>query len=239
MATFNGVAERNGVLAALPEPARKRLLKNAVLGVFDRDAVLIAQGSIIDRVYFPVSGVVSLVVGMDGEGSMEVAAIGRDGYTDAGANGHEPAATMTSVMQVSGEALSITAEDFVAAQRREPSVRDATIAFLQSLMVQTSQSVACNRLHPIHKRLARWIAQFHDRVDGDELPMTHQYMSQMLGVRRASVTVAAGALEDTGAIRHRRGRITVSDRAELERQACECYTVVRDEIARRMHSAPG
>jgi CRP-like cAMP-binding protein len=225
---------RNRVLAALPEDVRARLLAVAELRSYPQREVLIQQGDPIEFVYFPVSGVVSVVVAADNGTAVEVAAVGRDGFVDARVNGVKIRATMSAIYQVEGDALRIPARAFVDLQREEPAMRDVTIAFLQSMVAQTAQAVACNRLHTIPQRLARWLLGFHDRVDGDEFKLTHQFMAQMLGVRRASVTVAAGDLERAGAIRHRRGRITVLDRDRLEEITCECYGVIRAEIDRRL-----
>ncbi|MCA1727133.1 MAG: Crp/Fnr family transcriptional regulator [Actinobacteria bacterium] len=229
----------NRVLAALSEEARSRLLAVAELRSYPQREVLIQQGDPIEFVYFPVSGVVSVVVMADNGIAVEVAAVGRDGFVDARVNGDKVPAVMSSIYQVEGSALRVPAREFVRLQHEQFALRDVTIAFLQSFVAQTAQAVACNRLHTIPQRLARWLLGFHDRVDGDEFKLTHQFMAQMLGVRRASVTVAAGDLERSGAIRHRRGHITVLDRDRLDEITCECYGIIRAEIDRRLPTSEG
>ncbi len=225
--------EYNRVLEALPEEVRARLLRRAERVDLPQGTVMVEQDRPITEMFFPLSGVVSLVIRTKEGGVVEVGTVGRDGFVDARVNGHEVPATMSAISQVAGRSLRIPAEDFVEEQRREAELRDVTIALLQSLLAQTAQAVACNRLHPIPQRLARWLLGFHDRVDGDEFRLTHQFMAQMLGVRRASVTVATGDLEHRGAIRHRRGHIHVVDRMGLEALSCECYFVIRQETQGR------
>jgi CRP-like cAMP-binding protein len=126
----------------------------------------------------------------------------------------------------------LPADRFVEASGRPGPLQDLCHRYAQALANQTSQSVACNRLHPVERRLARWMLMTHDRVNGDAFPLTQQILSEMLGCRRASVTEAAGALQKAGLISYKRGVVTVKDRLRLEEVSCECYRVVRAEFDR-------
>jgi CRP-like cAMP-binding protein len=132
-------------------------------------------------------------------------------------------------MQIPGESLRMTAGAFAAAIERLPSLRRVLQLYAESTVSSMAWWVACNRAHVVQQRMARWLLMSHDRVFDDSFPLTHEYLSQMMGVRRASVTEAAYELQTEGAISYSRGVMTVTDRAILERLTCECYWVVTRE----------
>jgi CRP-like cAMP-binding protein len=136
------------------------------------------------------------------------------------------------VWQVSGEGSRMKAKDFKGELERGGELRFVLQRFSQALMNQISQTVLCTQLHPIEQRLSRWLLMTHDRAGIDQFQLTQKYVAQMLAVRRASVTVAAGILQQAGLIRYTRGNLTVVDRARLEASSCECYEVVRREFER-------
>src|SRR5204863_5318248 len=131
-----------------------------------------------------------------------------------------------------GDALRMSADEFAREISKPKAFRDLVQHYTQAFFAQVSQQVACNGLHSVQERCARWLLLTHDRVGADEFPLTQEFLAQMLGVRRASVTVAAGALQRAGFIRFRRGRLTVLDREGLEGSSCECYRVIRGEFER-------
>jgi CRP-like cAMP-binding protein len=135
--------------------------------------------------------------------------------------------------QIPGQCARMDAKTFrKELERPGGALQGVMRRYLQAWTIQLSQGVACNRLHTIEQRCARWLLQSHDRVSSDTFPLTQEFLAQMLGVRRASVTVVAGILEKAGMIEYRRGRITILDRKRLERAACECYEVIRRETER-------
>ena len=128
------------------------------------------------------------------------------------------------------------AKDFLRELKRSSVLREVAQRFAQALMTQISQSVVCNRIHPVEKRICRWLLMTHDRVGLDDMGLTQQFVSQMLGVRRPSVTVVAGALKKAGLIRYSRGKVAILNRKGLEAGACECYQIVRRESERLLAS---
>ena len=135
-------------------------------------------------------------------------------------------------VQIAGSAVRIKAELLKTEFNRAESLQNLLLRYTQAYLVHLEQTAACNRLHKIEKRLARWLLTVSDRIQADEFQLTQEYIAQMLGVRRAGVTVAADTLQQAGMLRYSRGRITILNRTELEATACECYAVVRDEFAR-------
>jgi CRP-like cAMP-binding protein len=133
---------------------------------------------------------------------------------------------------VPGEALRMRTDHFRAEIINGGPLPELIRRYTQAMVNQISQSVACNHLHSVQERMCRWLLMTHDRVGADEFPLTQEFLAQMLGVRRPSVTVVAGILQQAGLIRYRRGRIAILDRAGLEAASCECYGVVRREFDR-------
>lgn len=190
--------------------------------------VLYEPGETITHVYFPTTAVVSLVVtGQDGT-SVETALVGYDGLVGLPVVLGLDRDTSEAICQISGKALRVGVPAFRAALGRGPALRDALQRYTQSVFVQVGHTAACNRLHPMYGRCARWLLEAQDRVRGDTFPTTHDLMAALLAVRRATITVTAGALQREGLISYHRGRITVLDRARLEAAACECYRAVAD-----------
>ncbi len=188
----------------------------------------------ITHVYFPLAGLVSLVLtGADGT-TVEAGVIGNEGALGIalflGAE-HSPT---KAFFQTPGECYRIGAAAFQDEVERRGALAVLLRRYTHAMFVQAAQSVMCNRLHSVEERLARWLLMTHDRVGSDVLQLTQEFIAQMLGVRRPSVTVVAGTLQGAGLIRYARGRITVLDRGGLEEASCECYGVVRAELERAL-----
>jgi CRP-like cAMP-binding protein len=179
----------------------------------------------ITDVYFPISGVVSLVSEMR-EGTVEVGTVGREGMTGLPLVLHATTMPSRAFVQVPGHAYRMRGADLCAALRRSPRVERLVYRYVMALFDQAAQHAACNRLHALEERCARWLLMTHDRVDGDVLPLKQQFLAEMLGVHRPAVTIAAGALQKAGVIRYTRGKVTVLDRDALEEAACECYGII-------------
>jgi CRP-like cAMP-binding protein len=187
----------------------------------------------IEFVHFPVECVISLIAPMDDGRSVEVATVGREGmaglpvflqaaYTSA----HD------SFCQIPGASLRMPAEAFVGVANNGGGLQVLLQRYTQALFSQVAQTSACNRLHSIEQRCARWLLLTHDRVRKDQFPLTQEFIAQMLGVQRSSVNGVAGTLQKDGVIRYTRGVITILDRPALEAGSCECYRVIAEEFAR-------
>lgn len=225
----------NRLLAMVSQDERERLAPRFELVALELRQTLYEEGEPIDHVYFPVSGVLSLVSQMhDGRG-VEIATIGNEGM--AGLPVFLQATLTSSHMafaQIPGQALRMPAAQFIDFTSGSDSggLRSALNRYTQALMSMIARAVACNALHSIHQRACRWLLTTHDRVGADEFLLTQEFLSQMLGVTRASVNEVAQELQDAGAIDYSRGRIAVLDRRGLEARSCECYGVVREEFDR-------
>ena len=224
----------NRLLNALPEADYERLHGQLRRHDVPQKQDLGEPGQPIAEVHFPVDAVVSILTRMAHGPSVEIATIGNEGVVGLtvawGGNAMNPREVAT--VQVPGEVLSMDAGDFRAELQRQGALASLVERYTRAFFSQVSQQVACNGLHSVEKRCARWLLLTHDRVGTDEFPMTHEFLAQMLGVRRASVTVTAGALQRAGFVELSRGRVAVVDRAGLEDAACECYAVTREVFDR-------
>jgi CRP-like cAMP-binding protein len=220
------------VLALLPKRERQRVLHRCERIAMEARQVLFKANGSIPHVYFPLSGMASMVLTTQNGTTVEVGTVGNEGMVGMPVYFGAKSSPTEGVWQVSGETLRMTAKDFQLEVEKGGELRFVLQRFSQALMNQISQSVLCNHLHPIEQRLSRWLLMTHDRAGTDEFGLTQQYVAQMLAVRRPSVTVAAGMLQKAGLIRYTRGKLTVVDRARLEASSCECYAVVRREFER-------
>jgi CRP-like cAMP-binding protein len=192
--------------------------------------VLYEPGEEIKYIYFPTTGCVSMVH-VTPDGTVEVGTVGFEGMVGIPLLLHGTSAPTRALVQVEGEAYRITS----AAFRRTIALSDSTyrilLRFSLAFFNQVAQSVACNRLHSLEERCARWLLITHDRVDGDHFKLTQEFLSFMLGVHRPAVTLAAGVLQKAGYIHYSRGKITITDRPGLEGASCSCYQATRDDYA--------
>ena len=220
-------AEQNRLLRALSPDVYDRVLSHLEPVELRHRHVVWEPNEPIETIYFPRTGVISVLVVLDKESSVEAATIGREGVVGLPvALGAERTASRC-IAQIPGSAARISSETFREQLDAEPELARLILRYGQALIEQTSQSVACNARHSMDERCARWLLMSHDRVGSDQFSLTHEFLAMMLGVRRASVTVAAGMLQQAGLIRYTRGKITVLDRARLEEASCECYRVVK------------
>jgi CRP-like cAMP-binding protein len=197
--------------------------------------ILHKMGSPIEHCHFTDGGMTSLVVDLEDGASIEAGVIGKEGFSGGAAlMGLGDAAPVTSMIQIPGVGLRIVPGVLRDEMLRRPAMLEAVMRFTQVLNVQISHTAACNAHHNLQERLARWLLMAHDRAESDTLPLTQEFLSIMLAVRRPGVTVAARTLQATGAIDYERGRIFVRDRARLEEASCECYGLVRDHYRRNL-----
>jgi CRP-like cAMP-binding protein len=216
----------NRFLATLPPHDFSLLAPHLCTIALERGVMLHDMGEELEHVYFPHTGMVSLVAVMQSGGTVETATIGRAGVIGASA-GLGESTFARAIVQLPGTAARLSGVQFCAAANQSQTIRDLIVRYNDLLLAHTQQSVACNALHALEARLCRWLLQTHDCMEGDAIPLTQEFLGQMLGVRRSTVTLAARLLQSAGLIRYRRGLIQIVDRAGLEDIACECYAVVR------------
>jgi CRP-like cAMP-binding protein len=226
----------NRFLATLPPHDFSLLAPHLRTAPLERGVMLYDVGEEIEHVYFPHTGMVSLVAVMQSGASVETATIGRAGVIGASAGLGAHSAFARAIVQLPGTAAWLSAAQFHAAANQSQGIRDLIVRYNDLLLAQIQQSVACNALHALEARLCRWLLQTHDCMDGDVIPLTQEFLGQMLGVRRTTVTIAARLLQSAGLIRYRRGHIQVLDRKALEDIACECYAVVRQNADKVLRS---
>jgi CRP-like cAMP-binding protein len=222
-----GADGRNRLLAALLPVDLALLASHLKDKHFKQGVVLQEAGEPIELVYFPHTGMISLLAVMQNGNAVETATIGREGAVHAMAGLGGRIAVARAVVQVEGSSSQIAVSRFQAAVGESAGIRALIERYNDVQMGLMNQSAGCNALHQVETRLSRWLLQTRDRSDSDTLTLTQEFLSEMLGVRRTTVTLVAQQLQSAGLIRYRRGHIEIADRAALEEKACECYEVVR------------
>ena len=228
---------RNHLLAALPKPEFERMTPklHEIDLVFDTD--IYKLNDTISDVYFPNSGIISLLAAVDQSSTTEVGIVGREGMVGLPVFLGVNISRVRAVVQGTGRALSMKADDFRIECARGDMLNDILRRFANSMMVQISQSAVCFRFHLIEQRLARWLLMTSDRMEKDDFKVTQEFLSNMLGVRREAVNRAAKLLEKLGLLANSRGSVDILDRPGLEEAACVCYSVVREEEERVIAAA--
>ncbi len=219
------LAQRNRVLALLPPNDLEEMLPHFEVRQVKAREILQPGGKLADHAYFPIDGVASMISLTELGALVEVATIGYEGMTGLSLFLGGESAALEIIMQVPGESLRMSAKRFTQ-YSAEPAFTAVMHTYTQALIAQIAQSSACNRMHPVEQRCARWLLQSHDRAKVNEFQLTHEFLGIMLGVRRASVTEVAGKLQERGLIKYHRGIIKVTNRAGLERASCACYELL-------------
>lgn len=218
----------NQILSALPAADYQRLAPHLEEIVLEHAKVLYEIGAPVDYVYFPTNAMVSLVTEMSDGRIVEVGLVGNDGMTGLAALLGEETSPERAIVQIANGGLrakfSVVKEEF----QRGGALHKLLLAYARQLMKQVSQTAACNASHTAEERLSRWLLMCHDRVSNSELKLTQEFLAEMLGTRRATVSVSAMVLQSDGLIQYNRGHIKIIDRAGLEAFTCECYKAVRD-----------
>lgn len=220
-------AIRNSILRLLPPTELDAVLDRAETVTVRTQEVVYERDQPIPFVYFPENGVISLVTELQDGDQVEAMTVGNDGFTGIAVFHGLASSMLKGIGQITGEARRIAVEDFRALFSQCAGLNRLLNRYSQFTFETVSQSAACNRLHVIEQRCARWLLMSHDRVGRDKFDLTQEFLAEMLGVRRPGVTVAMGLLEKAGLITHGRGNITVVDRAGLEKASCECYRTIR------------
>ena len=223
---------KNGLLACLPKLPQDAWRDRLELVQLPRGKVLYESGLLPTHAYFPTTAIVSLLYVTQAGSTSEMAVVGLDGMVGIGLFMGGNTTTNCAVVQCAGAAYRLGAQDLKSAFDSNGPLRHLLLRYTQALITQISQTAVCNRHHPLHQQLCRWLLLSLDRIEGDELVVTQEAIAQLLGVRRESVTEEAGKLRAERVIEYRRGRITVINRRRLETGSCECYAVVKREFDR-------
>jgi CRP-like cAMP-binding protein len=232
-------AQRNALLAALPEAARERLAPNLKLVDMPRGMVLDESEDRIHHAYFPTESIVSLMYVMADGASAEISMVGNEGMIGEALFMGAKSTPSRAIVQSAGPALELPAQALLAEFNRHEEFQALMLRYTQALITQMAQTAVCNRHHTIDQQLCRWLLLSLDRLPDNRVIMTQKLIANILGVRREGVTEAAGKLQSLGVIKYHRGRITVIDRPGLERLSCECYAVVKNETDRLLTHGSG
>jgi CRP-like cAMP-binding protein len=229
----------NSLLAGLPPEATEPLAAAAERVRPRMRETLYAQGGPMTHAYFPVGGVFSLLVDMADGGVIETLTIGNEGVVGLPAVLGATRSPTRAICQIAGWAVRVPMPRLIEAAPRHGVLYDRLVRYAEARLTSLSRSVACNRLHSAQQRYARWVLTTQDRVGGDEFPITQDFLAQMLGVTRPTISLVGQELQAAGLIHSAQGRLTVDDRAGLEAVACECYVVVRAAFEELLGGSPG
>lgn len=219
--------DSNLLLDYVPTRERQALASHLTPVQLPQHDILFEVSDAVDAVYFPADAVISLVVPLSTGEMVETAMVGRDGVIGAGAALNGRVSLNRAIVQIGGHALRCPIGPLKNIIRDHPNIQSLMFAHEQALFAQAQQSAACNATHVVESRLSRWLLRAADLHGSNELPLTQEYIAQMLGVRRTSVTVVARTLQEAGMIRYRRGQIELLDVAALQQTACECYQTIK------------
>jgi CRP-like cAMP-binding protein len=228
----------NDVLESLGRSGLREVENKLVPITLKTGELLHEMGEKISCVYFPRSCIISLVNEPEPGQIVEVATIGNEGVAGLPLILGQNSMSCRSLAQIPGDAYRMSARDFKQLMNSNEKFRAVLMRYTLALFTQIAQNTSCNRLHEVQERCARWLLQSHDRVEGDSFPLTQEFLGQMLGVQRPTVSIAAGMLQKAGLISYSRGTITILDRKGLERAACPCYHFVKREYDRLLET-PG
>ncbi len=216
---------KNILLEALAHKKSDIILPHLTAVTFNQKQVLYEVGDKIEYIYFMENGVASIITHMSNGASIEVGMIGYEGFIGASHLLGNDISGQHVVIQIPGKGYRIKASQCKAAFEQDANFNKLILRFVDGFLNLSSQTSACNRLHQVPQRCARWLLMSSDRAQSNVLPLTQEYLSSMIGVRRSGVSEAAGELQRAGLITYNQGHITITDRKGLEKMACECYVV--------------
>lgn len=229
----------NLLLRRLPEEEYQLLQPHLEYFPTPLKTVLFERGKEIRYAYFPLSGAHSVLAIMEDGAAVEVGTVGYEGMSTVDILTGSTHATETTICQIPGDSLRMPVDKFHDLLGKAKEFRRLSYRFLQAYISMVSQSVACNRLHSTEERFARWILTSHDRVKGDTFLLTQEFLADMLGVHRPSISLIARSFQQAGLLNYRRGVITILDRAGIEETCCECYGVVKRQFAAALGGGGG
>ncbi len=231
MPQFGGHEEiANRILLALPPSALKLVLPHLKHVEFKRGDIVYRPGDLVKDVYFINRGLLSLVKTMRDGRTVEVSTRGIEGVSAPAALFGVDTTILECVVQIPASAFAIHANALRRAMAKSHTLNALFQGYAHLAVDQLAQTAACNRLHSLEERCCRWLLIAHDSARSDTFPLTHEFLAMMLGVRRAGVSITTGILQKAGFIRYARGRVTITDRAGLKANACECYEIIRRQI---------
>jgi len=217
---------QNRILANVPAHMHKALAAGLNEVALKQHDVLFERGGEIVLIYFPIGGLISMVVELTNGSTVEALTVGMDGFSDTAAFFGKDRATFKGIVQMSGAALTMPLAAF-RSYLEVPAFRAVADMYVVQAVALMGQSAACLAFHPVEQRLARWLLEVQDRVETTELTLTHEFLAQMLGVQRPTATIAVNILVKADLITHRRGVLTIQDHQSLEEASCECYLAAR------------
>jgi CRP-like cAMP-binding protein len=223
---------RNRILDLLPPTELETVLSRCEMVTIESKELVWKREERVNHVYFPEDCVISLVTEMEDGDSVEAMTVGSDGFVGMAVFHGAPSSRLKAIGQITGKARRMAAEDFLELTLECEAFDELLHRYSQFVFETVAQSAACNRLHVIEQRCARWLLMSQDRVGRNRFDLTQEFLAEMLGVRRPGVTVAMGILEKAGLITHGRGTIAVVDRPGLEKASCECYRTIRERQAK-------
>lgn len=229
-------AAQNQLLAHLSPETYQRLSPHLHHLTFPLEKVLYHPNEPITKIYFPVTALLSWISLIENGTLTEIALVGNEGMVGLPAIWGGESTPNSVIVQGAGDVIMVEAEAMREEFRRGGDLNKELCLYMQAVFTQVAQNAMCNRQHTTEERLARWLLSVQDSVHKDELMLTHDFMARMLGIRRSSVTVSAGILQQAGMIRYARGQLSILDRHKLEETACECYRVVQSEYHRLLGS---
>lgn len=218
----------NSLLAALPRMQYQRLASGLEPVTLIFGDVLYEPGETISHVYFPDQSLVSLLTLVDGRSALEIGMVGREGMVGTALALGVDVSPVRALVQGAGAAMRMKAARFLKELRRSEPLQHALYRYTHTLMAQVAQTAACNRFHVVQERLARWLLMTRDRIQSNDIHLTQEFLSHMLGVRREGVTTAAGQLQKRKLIEYNRGRIKIVNQRGLAAASCSCYQIVRN-----------
>jgi CRP-like cAMP-binding protein len=222
----------NHLLAALSSKSYNHLAPLLELVSLTLGKILYSPQVVIPYVYFPHQTVISLVNILKNDAKIEMTIIGSEGMLGTSLLSGDDKSPHRAIVQIADGGMRMKAAAFKKECKENAEFQEMALRYSQALFVQVAQTAACNTLHPIAQRLARWLLMSQDRMGAETFSLTHEFLSIMLGVQRAGVTIAAGKLQKAGIIEYRRGKVTILRRDDLEKATCECYATIKAEIAR-------
>jgi CRP-like cAMP-binding protein len=223
----------NRLLAVMSRELYKKIAPNLKRVSLAQGTILHHPGETIETLYFPIDCLLSITITMNDGSTAEAGMVGNREVIGINAfmGGSETTQTQY-IVQMAGSAIKVDAQLLLEEFDRNKELRDVLLRYTQALIAQISQTTGCNSLHNLDQRLARWMLEVQDRVNSDELKLTHEFISHMLGVRRAGVTQAAQKLQEKGLIQYQRGNVKILDQPGLEASSCECFRVLKEEYDR-------
>ena len=221
---------KNWILRSLKPEEYQRLLPFAERVTLATGEDLFQAGDQITDFYFLDSGMASLLSTTEDGATIEIGMVGYEGFIGTALVLKQNRMPYRSMMQIGGHATKVKTQPVLDQFEKNLEFRDLVLRYLRVLLTQVSQSAVCNRFHTLEERLCRWLMISRDIIDSDEIPLTQELLSQMLGVARTGVTMTAGALQQSGLIRYRRGQINILDSEALADASCECYRIVKQEF---------